>query len=180
MVKFLAMLGLILSTTVWAAPAVQHGLSDGDRFLLNNRMGGVAHNVQLGEKLYGAKRIARVVYDVTDLDRNGVSNGSSTAAHPLNVSLPAKAVIVRSWLQIVTAFTDVGSGTVAIHCEDANNIKTATDFTSLSGLVEGESTGAMSAAKASIAAACEITATVATASQGLGRALIFVEYVVGE
>ena len=121
------------------------------------------------------KRIARATYDVA-------VNLGTVAAHGLGVSLPANAIIVRSWFYVVTQFVDAGSGTVAISCEDANNIKTATDITgsAAGAIVEGESTGAASAFKASIAAACEITATVATAAQTAGKLIVFVEYVVAE
>ena len=121
------------------------------------------------------RRIARVTYDVaTDLGTVG--------AHALGVTLPAKSIITRSWFYTDTQFVDAGSGTVALHCEDANNIKTATDITgnAVGSIVEGESTGAASAFKASIGAACEITATVATASQTAGKLTLFVEYVVAD
>ncbi len=123
----------------------------------------------------GPKRRARVVYD-TAVDGGGIG------AHLLGVSLPAKALITRSYLYVVTQFVDSGSGTVAVSCEDANNIKTATDITgtAAAGLIEGQSTGAASAFVGSIAATCEVTATVATASQTSGKALIFIEYEVVE
>jgi hypothetical protein len=72
------------------------------------------------------------------------------------------------------------SGTVALSCEDANNIKTATDITgsSANAFVEGASTGAASAFVRGIGAACEITATVATATQDAGKLVGWVEYVV--
>jgi hypothetical protein len=120
-------------------------------------------------------RIARVTYDVaTDLGTVG--------AHGLGVSLPAKAVIIRSWFMINTQFVDAGSGTVALSCEDANNIKTATDITgeAVGAFVEGASTGAASAFISSIAATCEITATVATAAQTAGKLTLWVMYVVAD
>lgn len=118
-------------------------------------------------------RIARVTYDVaTDLGTVG--------AHALGVTLPAKAIIVRSWFFVDTQFVDGGVGTVALHCEDANNIKTATDITgsAAGAFVEGQSTGAASAFVGSIAAACEVTATVAGADQTAGKLTAFIEYVV--
>lgn len=121
------------------------------------------------------KRIARVTYDVA-------ADGGTIAAHALGVSLPANAVITRSWLYIVTQFADAGSGTVALSCEDANNIKTATDITgsAAGAFIEGQSTGAASAFVGSIAAACEVTATVAGAAQSAGKLIAFIEYVVVE
>jgi hypothetical protein len=107
----------------------------------------------------------------------------AVGAHGLGVSLPAKAVIIRSWLHITTQFVDSGTCTYAISCEDANNIKTATDIsgTAADGLIEGESTGAASAFKKSIAATCEITGTMADGGScvpSAGAGQVFVEYVV--
>ena len=124
------------------------------------------------EGLY-PERVAVFIYDVaTDLGTVG--------AHALGVSLPAKAVITRSYFKIITQFTDTTTGTVALSCEDANNIKTATDITGSSGnaFVEGASTGAISAAVRGIGAACEITATVADDAMTAGKLIGWVHYVV--
>lgn len=118
-------------------------------------------------------RVARFNYSVA-------TDGGTIASRGLGVTLPAKAVIVRSYLRIDTQFVDGGSGTVALSCEDANNIKTATDITgsSAGAFIEGQSTGASSAFISSIGAACEITATVAGAAQTDGKLTGWVEYVV--
>lgn len=120
------------------------------------------------------KRIARATLDCA-------SSGCSVGAHTLGVSLPAKALITRSYINVVTQFSDTGTCTVAIHCEDANNIKTATDITATAsgGFIEGASTGAASAFVGSISATCVITATVADGGSCVpvaGKANIFVEY----
>lgn len=125
-----------------------------------------------------AKRIARATL-------NCASSGCSVGAHTLGVTLPAKALITRSYINVVTQLTDTGTCTVAFHCEDANNIKTATDITgtAANGWIEGESTGAASAFKGSIGAACLITATVADGGSCVpltGKAIVFVEYNVVE
>jgi hypothetical protein len=98
----------------------------------------------------------------------------------LSVQLPAKAVIVRSYFKIITQFVDSGSGTVALSCEDANNIKTATDITgsSANAFVEGESTGAASAFVRGISAACNITASVGGVTQDAGKLVGWVHYVI--
>lgn len=129
----------------------------------------------------GAKRIAKVKIDCT------VSGACDVGAHGLGVTLPASSIITRSWLEIAAQFTDTGSCSVAVSCEDANNIKTATDLSgsAAAALIEGESTGAASAFKTGIAAACEITNTVATfgattcSTNAAGKANVWVEYVVG-
>ncbi len=116
---------------------------------------------------------------------NCAASGCSVGAHGLGVSLPAKTLITRSYINVVTQFTDSGTCTVAISCEDANNIKTATDITgtAANGWIEGQSTGAASAFIGNIAATCEITATIADGGSCVpanGKAIIFVEYNVVE
>lgn len=129
-----------------------------------------------GEGLY-VPRIARFVYDVA-------ADGGSAAAHGLGVSLPANTVITRSFFKIVTAFTSgtTGAGTVALHCEDASNIKSAFDISAqaANALVEGASTGATGAMKRGIASACEITATVAGTAMTAGKLVGWLEYVLEE
>lgn len=122
-----------------------------------------------------AQRVARFEYDTA-------TDGGSIGAHGLGVTLPAKSIITRSFFYIQSQFADSASGTVALSCEDANNIKTATDITgsSAGAIIEGESTGAASAFKASIAADCEITATVADSAQSSGKLTGWVTYVVHE
>ncbi len=133
--------------------------------------------VQSADGLH-AKRIARATL-------NCAASGCSVGAHSLGVSLPAKALITRSYIYVVTQLSDTGTCTVAISCEDANNIKTATDITGTAagGLIEGQSTGAASTFVGSIAATCAITATVADGGSCVpvaGKAIVFVEYNVVE
>lgn len=121
-------------------------------------------------------RVAKASYSFADGDL-------AVGAHGLGVSLPAKAVITRSWIHVTLQQVDTGTCTVAISCEDANNIKTATDISgsAADALVEGQSTGAASAFIKSIAAACEITLTVADGGScvpSAGTGQVFVEYVV--
>ena len=120
-------------------------------------------------------RIARVTYNVD-------VHGTAVGAHGLGVSLPAKAIITESWFYTDTQFADSGSGTVALSCEDANNIFTATDITgNAAGTIvdgatpPGETSGFY---VKNIAAACEITATVASAAQTSGKLTAFIKYVV--
>jgi trimeric autotransporter adhesin len=121
-----------------------------------------------------AKKIARFVFDQA-------VDGATIGAHLTGVSLPAKAIITNSWFYTKTQFADTGSGTVAISCEDANNIFTATDITGNAAgtIVAGASDGGAAATfVGGIAAACEITVTVAGADQSAGALVGFVEYVV--
>jgi hypothetical protein len=125
-----------------------------------------------------AKRYARATL-------NCAASGCSVGAHSLGVSLPANALITRSYIYVVTQLSDTGTCTVAISCEDANNIKTATDITGTAagGFIEGASTGAASAFVGGIAATCAITATIADGGSCVpvaGKAIVFVEYNVVE
>jgi hypothetical protein len=119
------------------------------------------------------KGVARFVYDTA-------TDGGSTGAHALGVYLPARAVITQSYYKIITQFTDSGSGTVALSCEDANNILTAGDITGISAntITTGASTGSAASMVRAIGARCEITATVATATQDAGKLIGWVEYVI--
>lgn len=118
-------------------------------------------------------RVAKAIYDVsTDL--------GTIAAHPLGVYLPAKALIKQAWFYIDQQFVDAGSGTVALHCEDAGNIFAAADITgsAIATITSGVQTGTAANMSKAIAAQCEITATVAGAAQTAGKLTLFVEYVV--
>ncbi len=109
-------------------------------------------------------------------------NGGSKTAHNTGVSLPAKAIITRSYFQVGQVFASASSaGTVAISCETANNIKTATDITgsSVGDFVDGQSTGAIAGFKA-ITNGCDINVTVATWALTAGKLKGWVEYVIGQ
>lgn len=124
-----------------------------------------------------AKRFARATWDYS------TDGGASTADIDLGVTLPANSLITRSYLYVVTPLASTNSiGTMAFFCEDANNIKTATNFvtTANAGFVEGASTGASTAMVKGIAADCSIKARVAVAPFTAGKINVFVEYVVSD
>ncbi len=120
-------------------------------------------------------RIARVTYDVA-------VDGGAIGAHLLGITLPANLIITRSWFFTDVQFVDAGAGTVALSCEDANNILSAVDITAITSGTK--TTGAQDDAIANftggIAAACEVTATVAVAAQTAGKLVLFIEYIVAE
>lgn len=131
--------------------------------------------VQTADGLH-AKRIARATW-------NCAASGCTVGAHGLGVSLPAKAMIVRSFIHVETQLADSGTCTHAFSCEDANNIKTATDLTgsAAEAFIEGASTGSAATMVSAIAATCEITFTVADGGScvpSTGKGEVFVEYVV--
>ena len=132
---------------------------------------GVSRAVQ---NITGEKTL-RVVYDTA-------IHGGDVAAHGLGKYLPANSIITQAWFYTVTQFTDSGTGTVALSCEDANNIYSAADITgnSAGAIVAGVPTGTAANMVKSIAANCEVTATVAGAAQTAGKLILFIRYVVGE
>lgn len=110
------------------------------------------------------------------------ASNCTVGAHSLGVALPAKSMLIRSFYYSVVQPVSAGSGSIAVHCEDANNIVTAANLTgkTVGGITEGIETGAMSAALAAIASACNITATVTSADYTAGQLNIYVEYVVND
>lgn len=200
-------LSALLALTFLASSGDALALSSDVKYRLNNQMGAVARKVQLGTMLdlsgdasladsgaltiasdsveedmladvgsdgLHALRIARATYDVSGPD------DGSVGAHGLGVSLPANAHLLKSWFYVETQFVDSGAGTVALHCEDANNIFSAADITGNSDGTEvaGASDWAVGNMVAGIAAACEITATVAGAEQTAGKLIVWVIYAV--
>jgi len=124
-------------------------------------------------------RIARFTYDVA-------VDGGSIATFDLGENLPANAVIIRSTFFIVTAFVaGAGTPTITFTCEDAGNIKAssawAADITATAGTAtSGASDGTVANYKVGIAAACDISAVVASNTMTAGKVIGFVEYVVAE
>ena len=125
-----------------------------------------------GEK---ARKVLRATYNVP-------INGGALGAHGLGVFLPAKALINKSYFYTATQFVDAGVGTVAFSCEDAGNIYPATDITSfvVGTITSGTQTGTASVMTASIAAQCEVTATVGGVVPSAGKVILFIEYTVVE
>jgi hypothetical protein len=144
--------------------------------LMNNHMGPVARQVQLGTELLG-HQVAKFEWDPSS-----VSAHRPVGAVSLGVQLPAKAVIVKSWFQVVASLVSASNnGTIAFHCEDAGNIFAAADIDSTlpRSLTMGVSDGAVANMK-DIEAACNITATVGTNAFTAGKIIGWAEFVVSE
>jgi len=95
-------------------------------------------------------------------------------------TLPAKAIITQAYFFTVTQFVDGGAGTVALHCEDADNIFAAADITGIvvDTITSGVPIGTAGTMAAGLAAQCTITATIAVAEQTAGVLNLWVEYVI--
>jgi hypothetical protein len=131
-----------------------------------------------------SRKMARVVID------QAAGFGSSTTdsgVYSTGVYLPANALVLQDWMYVVTAFTDAGNNgnasKVALHCEDAGNLKAA--FSPQLGggagtIHDGASSGASTVFVGNISAPCEIKATVTQDDFSAGKAIFFVDYVVVE
>jgi len=95
-------------------------------------------------------------------------------------TLPAKAIMTQTYFFTETQFVDGGAGTVALSCEDADNIFAAADITGISAgvITSGVPIGTAGTMAAAIAADCIITATIAVAEQTAGKLNLWVEYVI--
>lgn len=109
---------------------------------------------------------------------------SSTVAAgcSLGVSLPANAVIRRSWLWVVNQLTALNGATLAVMCQNNNDIFTATTNLSLvsTGLpIDGIATGASTVFK-SITRACNVSTLITGNSAGstitAGKLEAYIEY----
>ncbi len=118
------------------------------------------------------KRVATFIYDTA-------TDGATATGHGLGVYLPANSVITRSSVKIITQFADSGFSTVALSCEDANNIRSAEDLTAHSAntFIEGRSSGTAAGFIRDIGALCEITATIGgSTTPTAGKLIGWVEY----
>lgn len=118
-----------------------------------------------------SKKYARVIYDVS-------LNGGSSTSHSLNAQLPAGAVITDLYVYINQAFTDSGTGSLALECYGSQDLMAYRDITSNSindlfstqiahtsytaAAMIGQSgeTSAAAAGIASVPSACQVKAVV--------------------
>ena len=100
-------------------------------------------------------------------------------------SLPANAVIVRSWLDVVTTFDSAaGLGQLAVQCGGSQNILAARTMEELNadalGLLDGVSSGGASTTFRKVGGACNVEGLVTIEPFSAGKAVIYIEYVVTE
>lgn len=118
-----------------------------------------------------SKKYARVIYDVS-------LNGGASTSHSLSAQMPAGAVITDLYVYINQAFTDSGTGSLALQCAGTRDLMAYRDITAnsindmfstqvahtnyTSGAMIGASgeTSAAAAGIASVPAACQVTAVV--------------------
>jgi hypothetical protein len=177
--KTLLILFLLLATPASAM------ISATSKDILNRSSGSGPAKVQLGTLLDRTKAVFKFIYDATASD-GGVALGmgsitvnGGTHAIP-GASLPAKAVITNSYLEVLTQFaSSSGSSTVAFQCENSGDVKAAADIdASPAGtFLAGTSLGDV-ATMQKMAAACTLKALVGVENLTAGKAAVFVEYVI--
>lgn len=122
-----------------------------------------------------SSRVARVTYDVS-------ADGGGIGAHALGVTLPAHSMIKQAYFYLKSQFVSASSGTLALSCEDANNIYSASSAvltpTPGGAPLSGVSTGTAANMVVGIGSACEVTATIASASFTGGKLNLFLDYIV--
>lgn len=128
----------------------------------------------------GALRVARATFNPS-----ATAGQRTVAAHGLGVTIPTLAIVVGGFLQVETALDSADhSGTVAFSVQAANDLITASAISGAPFSTTGqkaivpkantpESTGI------ALTAPRELTATVATTALTVGKATLFVYYVMG-
>jgi hypothetical protein len=138
------------------------------------------HDSYLGTILHKTTNCVRGVY-------NFATTGGAVGAQNLvddqgnAILLPVGAIIVRSYYDVITAFTSGGSATVALSVQAANDVLSALAVASLTtGVAAGVSTGSAATMKKVSTTAKPLVLTVATAALTAGKMNVFLEYVLSE
>lgn len=176
-----------LLLTALVAANVFASISADKRYKMNQYMGQVANQVQLGTLIdEGGQRalskdgvsphkIAQATYDYS------VYGGAVGDIALTGVSLPDKAIITRSYIHIYQPITPANA-TVALRLQSTGDILTATPATSLQGsFMDGTSTGASTVFKRLNAGLpLGVKLTVGQNALTAGKFKVFLEYVMSE
>ena len=116
--------------------------------------------------------ITPFVFDtaVNDAGENPASN-KTVAAHPLAVTIPAKAIVLGGHLDVITAVTSATqNATIAIHLANAADVLTTTEGAEANLTLAAQiPMAALKAAPIKLAAAKAVTVTVGTAALTAGK-----------
>lgn len=143
--------------------------------------------------------VASAIFDTAANDSAGVAN-TTVAAHGLGVFIPANAIIINAWTDVVTAITSgTSAATIALKAEGTGDLVAAVAINSgttrwgaglggclpgsyLERTVAGDTAILDAASKAAsyinTTVERELTATVAVEALTAGKMLVFVEYVI--
>lgn len=131
-----------------------------------------------GKGLY-VPRVARITWDPT-----GVSGDRTVANHASGVTIPANAVIRQVWFYTKTSLVSASNnGTIAVQCNNANDIFSAADIDASTGVAGQIGSGVpigTAATMLKVTTACDITFVVGTNAFTGGKMDWFIEYVIAE
>jgi uncharacterized protein (DUF697 family) len=179
--KFLAFLTLAL-----LVPSLANAITVADRYALNNQMGGVAHQRQLGNLVNQNVHTIHLTWDPSG--KSAHRSGTAVAFDTFQETIPINALVIRVLGVVETAVTSTSNnGTIAVNCLSAGDLLVAVDPDPAwyaGDLVGGALTGTITAgstfAGLRVAAGCSPTFTVATNNFLTGKVHLFVEYVVAD
>lgn len=108
-------------------------------------------------------------------------DGGGVGVHAIPGYLPLNAIVTRSIIAVKTQLTAPSGNTVALSCQAANDIKTATDMTgtAANGFVEGAQTGTTATmVKITSTAGCPMAVTVGGTALSTGYLDFFIDYTI--
>jgi len=123
------------------------------------------------------------VFDTAVNDAAEVPASNKTvAAHPLAVTIPAKAIVLGGHVDVITAVTSATkNATVAIHLANANDVLTSTEGAEANLTLAAQiPMAALKAAPIKLAAAKAVTVTVGTAALTAGKINGYIIWMEGE
>lgn len=112
------------------------------------------------------------VFDTAENDAGGTPASNKTmAAHPLAVTIPAKAIVLGGHLDVITAVTSATqNATIAIHLATTADVLTTTEGAEANLTLAAQiPMAALKAAPIKLAAAKPVTVTVGTAALTAGK-----------
>lgn len=167
------------------SPLLLGGVTTEQKYNLNRYMGSTAEAVQLGTLVaqgggsavavdgIQGQQLLVATYDFT------LHGGASVAAIGLGSSLPGGAIITRSWIDVITALTSTGGGSVSVGTDAAgsySNIKSGTAVASwTAGQLEGVSTGSAANMK-KLSGDQEVRVLIGNAALTAGKFKVYAEY----
>lgn len=148
-----------------------------DAYRMDNFMGGVASEVQLGTLVNRTKNLQTAEFDAT--------GGKNIGSYTLDIKLPDNAVVTNSWYDVITTFTSSSSDAImSIKSASANDIVAAKaisheDAVWAAGIHSGIQTGSTSTF-IKMASVTDVVLMVATQSLTAGKLVLFTEYVISK
>jgi len=110
------------------------------------------------------------------------ASNKTMAAHPLAVTIPAKAIVLGGHLDVIAAVTSANqNATIAIHLAKANDVLTSTEGAEANLTLAAQiPMAALKAAPIKLAAAKPVTVTVGTAALTAGKINGYIIWMEGE